>query len=250
MKKKTRRIIILLFSALIICASFILLYLNFTKTTKEEEPAPQEIIVKEEDKKEVEIEENETIKMSPDTDLEAERINHNNNDIVGRLEIPDLFNILIVRGTDNSYYLDHGIDSKKYEYKGSEFLDYRLDVNSKQLNFYGHNTVDKSINVPFLKLEQFLDKNFFDNNQYIIFQFDGGKKIYKIAAIKEITTDYEHMDVFYTGNDFVNHVNKLTSDTIFKRDVPYNPDSEIIVLQTCSHHLKDAYYIITGIRIK
>lgn len=250
MKKKTKKILLIIFSLLIICASFVLLYYNFINNSPKEEPALQEIIVKEEDKKEVVVEEKETILMSPDVDLEKERINRNNNEIVGRLEIPNLFNILIVRGTDNSFYLEHAIDNKKYDYRGSEFLDYRLDVNSKQLNFYGHNSIDKNINVPFLKLEQFLDKTFFDNNQYIIFQFDGGKKIYKIAAIKEITTDYEHMNVFYTGSDFVNHLNILTSDTIYKRDVPYDANSEIIVLQTCSHHLKDAYYVITGIRIK
>ena len=152
------------------------------KEEKQEEK--KESKVDETEKKHIEVEPKEYIKMSPDVDLQAERKNKNNYDIVGRLEIPDLFNILIVRGKDNQYYLNRSIE-KKQDVRGSEFMDYRAYPSSKQINIYGHNSRDKNIKVPFLRLESFLDESFFNKNPYIIFQHDSGKNIYKIIT-KEV----------------------------------------------------------------
>ena len=250
-KKILKRLLSIIFILIIIASSLIL----FLDLTKKEEPnpiyddPPEEIIVDDEDKEDVVVEEDkDPIKLSPDVDLAQERLNHNNDDIIGRLEIPNLFNILIVRGKDNSYYLNYSID-RTWDVRGSEFMDYRLTPTSKQINIYGHNSRDENIKVPFLKLESFLNKTFFDENQYIIFQYDGGKSYYKIMAIKEITTDYEHMTLDKTGAEFVEHVNKLKDNSIYTRDVYYDENSEIMILQTCSHHLDNAYYIITAVKI-
>ena len=249
-KKMFRNILSVIF-IIIIVISLAIIIIDFNKPEEvipEYEDPPEEIIVDEDDKENVEVDNNEFIKMSPDVDLNAERLNHSNNDIIGRLEIPDLFNILIVRGTDNKYYLNNSVD-KKYDVRGSEFMDYRLTPTSKHINIYGHNSRDENVKVPFLRLEKFLNKDFFDKNQYIIFQYDGGKSIYKIMSIKEITTDYEHMNFNVTGKDFKNHIDKLINNSIYTRDVSYDENSDIIVLQTCSHHLDNAYYLITGVKI-
>ena len=58
--------------------------------------------------------------------------------------------------------------NKKYDIRGSEFLDYRVEPTSKQVNIYGHNTRDNRIKVAFIKLEKFIDQDFFNKNQYII----------------------------------------------------------------------------------
>lgn len=248
---KMRKVLIFIFSTIMIISGSIFIYNTFFANEENElyEDALEEIIVEEHEKEEIEVEENVSIKMSPDVDLSSKRIEHSNNDIIGRLEIPDLFNILIVRGKDNSYYLNHSIKKSK-DVRGSEFLDYRLNPESKQINIYGHNSRDEKIKVPFLKLESFLDKKFFDENPYIIFQHDNGKSIYEIISIKEITTDYEHMTLDTHGAEFVQHVDKLKSNSIYTRDVHYDENSNIIVLQTCSHHLDNAYYVITGVKIE
>ena len=46
-----------------------------------------------------------------------------------------------------------------------------------------------------------------------------------------------------------NHLDIIKSNSIYTRDVYYDEHSEIIILQTCSHHLDNSYYIITGIKI-
>ena len=72
----------------------------------------------------------------------------------------------------------------------------------------------------------------------------------RLKAIKEISNkDTEHMRVDATGQNFIDHVNKITSSPIHSRDVAINENSEILVLQTCSHHLDNAFYIITAVKV-
>ncbi len=191
----------------------------------------------------------ETVKMSADIDIAAERSKHKNPDIIGRLEIPGLFNVILVKGTDNKYYLNKNID-RKNDIKGSTYLDYRTGPASNQINIYGHNSRIEKIDVPFRRLEKFLDKTFFDANPYIVFQYEGGKRVYKITSIKEIhQNENEHMKVGFTGQDFVNHIEILRTNANQRREVKLDKNSNVIVLQTCSHHWQNAYYILTGISI-
>lgn len=244
--KKKMRLFLIIVCAIIMSVSVYFL-VSPSEVVETYEDSPEEIIVDESEKEVVEIDGRDTVKMSPDIDLAAKRKEHKNNDIIGRLEIPNLFNILIVKGKDNSYYLNYSVNKKK-DVRGSEFMDYRVTPTSKQINIYGHNSRDPKIQVPFLKLEKFLDKTFFENNPYVIFQYDGGKSVYKIVALKEVTTD-QHMTVDKTGSSFVSHVNWFKTNAIYTREVSFDENSDIIILQTCSHHLDNAYYLIVGVKI-
>lgn len=246
--KKPLRIILIIFCIILVGVSGYLFYKDLTYKDKIYEPALNDIKVDDSEKTPVAIE-HEVIKMSPDVDLAAQRLYYNNNDIIGRLEIPDLFNILVVNGIDNKYYLNKDL-YKKSNVKGNEFLDYRLKPDAKQVNIYGHNSRDPNVQVPFLRLEKYIDKDFFDNNPYIIWQYDGGKRIYKISVWKEIQTDREHMIVDTSGATFLGHVSKLLSNSTYIRSVPYDVNSNIIILQTCSHHLSNAFYLLIGIEIQ
>ncbi len=234
---------------MLVCGSILVgEYINGNKEPDEYKPTPSEVSYNEADSEDVTVNQF-RVKLAPDVDLNAERRKHNNNDIMGRLEIPGLFNVLVVRSNNNSFYLDRSVD-KKYDVRGTEFLDYRVTPTSKQVNIYGHNSRDTNVKVPFLKLEKYLDKSFFDSNPYIIFQHDEGKSLYEIRSIKEISeTNNEHMYVSYTGKDFVAHVNAMTNSPVNSRYVPIEEDSDILVLQTCSHHWANALYIIVAVKV-
>ena len=253
-KRNTKKILLYIFFILVIIGSGIVFYIDYNKAAEqppEYDPLPSEIQVDDKDKEEV-IVESVSLNLGPDLDLNYERSFYHNNDIIGRLEIPDLLNVLVVRGTDNQYYLNHSI-YKEYDIRGTEFMDHRLNGSSKQINIYGHNTRDLNIKVAFLKLEKFLDESFFDANQYIVFQHDNGKNFYRIIALKEVRqNNTEHMIVDYTGADFVNHVQNMTTGegVINSRVLPIDENSEIIVLQTCSHHWDNAFYTLIGVRVK
>ena len=249
-----RTFLYIFFFFLIVASGVILFYVITNPTTiiytpPETEEAPEELFVDDKEKYKIKIN-GEVVKMSPDVDIAQERINHNNQDIIARLEVPDMFNILVVRGSDNKLYLDHSIDARAYDYKGSSFMDYRVDTNSNQINIYGHNSRDVNIQVPLMRLEKFLEKSYFDENPYIILQFENGKRVYKIAAITEVYNDnLEHMRVNKVGADFVNHIQTILSNPINSRPTTINQNSKVIILQTCSHHLDNAVYLITGVAI-
>lgn len=246
-KKKILRIIFILI-ILVSGAYFAYDYFKPVELPEALKESKSAIDVKDSDKKEYKLEDGSIFKLSPDVDLNQKRKEHNNNEIIGRLEVPGMFNVLVVKGKNNTFYLDHDVN-KKYEIKGTEFLDYRLNVNSNQINIYGHNTRDPRIKVPFQKLTKFLEKKYFDENPYIVFQTDYGREYYKIINIKEVTTDKEHMLINYSGQEFVKHINKLLSNSIQKRNVYYDENSKIMVLQTCSYTYDNAFYIITAIKL-
>lgn len=183
--------------------------------------------------------------FSEDIDLSIPRKENNNNEIVGRIEIPGVFNLLLTQTKDNDYYIEYNI-KKKRSNKGTEFIDYRNKFTDKQINIYGHNS--RLYDLPFKKLENFLDKEFFDNNEYILFQHDKGRRIYQIAAIKKVTTDYEHMIV--DAKDQKQHIEKLLENPIQSRQLEYNENTNIIVLQTCIRQEDGNYYILIGYEVK
>jgi len=182
--------------------------------------------------------------FSEDVNLDMLRKEYNNNDIVARLEIPNVFNILITQTDNNNFYLKYNI-KKERDRKGTEFIDYRNSLISSQINIYGHNS--KYYDSPFKKLEEFTDKDFFDSNEYILLQHSAGRRIYKIVAIKRISTDFEHMII--SADNQKEHITKLLDNSIHKKDIEYTNDTNIIILQTCVINSKKNYYILIGFEI-
>ena len=152
-KNITKKVAIIVSLFLLIAISTILVVINLKRPVYNEVQydANEQIITEpeKEEKRELIIS-----NASPDVDLDAERSKYKNDDIVGRLEIPGLINILIVKGTDNEYYLSRAVTKKK-DNRGTEFMDYRVNSNSKQINIYGHNS--RTYDIPFRKLEKFLE---------------------------------------------------------------------------------------------
>lgn len=190
----------------------------------------------------VEVNNNDIDNMfSIDVDLDILRRDYNNDNIVGRLEIPGLFNLIVTQSDNNDYYLNHNLWNKK-DIKGNEFLDYRNNVNDKNINIYGHNS--KLYNVPFKKLESFIDKDYFYESKYILFQHDEGRRIYEIISFKKVDKDYEHMNI-----DNINqkeHIDMLLEDSMYVKNIEYSDDTNVMVLQTCSMDDSDNYYILVG----
>ncbi len=185
------------------------------------------------------------ILFSEDIDFAIPRKEYNNNEIVGRIEIPNVFNLLLTQTKDNDYYIEYNI-KKKRSNKGTEFIDFRNTPTDKHINIYGHNS--RLYDLPFKKLELFLDKEFFDSNEYLLYQHEEGRRIYKIAAIKKVTTDYEHMK--FDSKDHKEHINKLISNSINSREIEYDENTSIIVLQTCIRQEDGHYYILIGFEVK
>ena len=113
-----------------------------------------------------------------------------NPDIVAWLRIPGVLEYPVVRGKDNSYYLNHTVQ-KTYNIAGSIFLDYRneRDFSDSKNIIYGHNMKDGSM---FHVLRNYQDIDFFqEHTDMEIYLPDGRTLNYQIIACEEVPADSE-----------------------------------------------------------
>ena len=168
--------------------------------------------------------------------INTAREKYNNNDVVGILEVDNTDYIVpIMQGEDNEYYLKHtpyGVESSM----GSVYLDYRVDINSsKKLLIYGHNSSDKDM--PFKILEEFYDKDYYDNLKYVWVTTSSVKKKYEIFSVFVETSDFSYMDITFENDDeYFNHINNLKNKSMYDTGVTLSKDDEVLILQTCSEH--------------
>lgn len=164
------------------------------------------------------------------------RNKYNNNDVVGILEIDNTDYIVpIMQANDNEYYLNHTPDGKE-SFMGSVYLDYRVDIDSsKKLLIYGHNS--SNVDMPFKILEEFYDKDYYDNHKYVEITTSSIKKKYEIFSVYVETSDFSYMDITFENDDeFLKHIENLKSKSMYDTGVALDNDDEILILQTCSEH--------------
>ena len=185
--------------------------------------------------------------------LPSYRQQYNNQFIMGRLEIPNLnIDSLVTRASNNEYYLNYNLYNQ-YDGLGAPFFDYRNTdlANAKQINIYGHNTRNEKYysQLPFINLEAYTDENIFKNYKDIYLSIDEKQIHYQTVAIKIINDNQnEHMKViFYSDEDYLNHINKLLQDTLYKEDnLEIGVNDKIIVLQVCHYNPPDTYLLVIG----
>lgn len=113
-----------------------------------------------------------------------------NPDIVAWLRIPGVLEYPVVRGKDNSYYLNHTVQ-KTYNIAGSIFLDYRneRDFSDSKNIIYGHNMKDGSM---FHVLRNYQDIDFFqEHTDMEVYLPDGRTLNYQIIACEQVPADSE-----------------------------------------------------------
>ena len=113
-----------------------------------------------------------------------------NPDIVAWLRIPGVLEYPVVRGEDNSYYLNHTVQ-KTYNIAGSIFRDYRneRDFSESKNIIYGHNMKDGSM---FHVLRNYQDIDFFQEHTNMeVYLPDGRSLNYQITACEQVPADSE-----------------------------------------------------------
>ena len=174
----------------------------------------------------------------------------NNNDIIGRLIINSLdIDNLLVQTTNNDYYLRRLLDGT-YNVMGSMFVDYRSDIESgRQINIYGHNS--DIYDLPFKKLLNYLDRDFFLNNRKVVLETLNGTKTFEIFSVKVITDDIEHTKILFDNDlDFDEHIKKLRSNSLYDSLEEVSGTDQILALQTCLlNNTLGKYLIIIGRKV-
>ena len=161
------------------------------------------------------------------------RKEYNNQDIVAYVEIPNVLGEPIVQTSDNDYYLHNDI-YKKQNIIGANFLDYRNNLdNDKKLLIYGHS--DPEGTLPFVKLTNYNNEEFFRENRYIYLIDSNRKRKYEVFASYIETEDFDYVNLkSFGGLSYGEHLNKLKNKSYVPSDVVLDDNSNVLILQTCS----------------
>lgn len=178
---------------------------------------------------------------------------YNNNDIIAILSIPNS-NIYepIVKTDNNTYYLNHNLKKEK-SIIGSVFMDYRINLNSKKILIYGHNST--FYNPPFRELENYYDETYYQEHQTINIITSDNISEYQIFSIFIEYEDWTYMNLSFNEKEWLVHLEKLKSKSWYTSDIDLTKNDEILILQTCSHHTKysqykDKYLLVIAKKLK
>lgn len=168
---------------------------------------------------------------------------YQNDDIVGVLRISNaVFEVPVVQGDDNDYYLSHGYMQEDNSF-GTVFLDYRVNLDdSRKLLIYGHSS--SVLDLSFNFLENYYDEIYYHKYPYLEFIMDEQVEKYEIFSVFVETSDFSYMKLGFVNNeDFMEHVLLLKSKSIYDTGVMIDNTHQILILQTCSNHVDYQNYL-------
>ena len=161
-------ILLVLITIIILSSIYIVKYLVMQKEAKEESKLLNDIDIMENN---IESNKNENaIAINEETErmTKIKKLQEENSDIVGWIEIEGTnINYPVLQGKNDEYYLTHNYKKEKSQ-KGSIFLskDYDLKLPSDNLLIYGHNLVNGQM---FNNLLKYKDKEFYGKHPDIRF---------------------------------------------------------------------------------
>lgn len=175
-----------------------------------------------------------------------------NPDVYGWIIVPGTENIdyPILQASDNDYYLSREYTGG-YMAAGSIFADYRCDKDiNGNFNFvvYGHNMQN---GMMFSELIKYLDKDFFDKNEYIYVYTDKGIYTYRVFAVykTDYRTDYIETG-FPSGADFVKWANeRRDASQFFREGIEFDENSRVLTLSTCTNALWSDRYSVQALMV-
>ena len=127
-------------------------------------------------------------------------------------------------------------------------MDYRNLSTDRKILIYGHNS--KTLKTEFHILENFLDNSFYRNHSKIILEMENETYEYQIFSILVVTTDYQHMKLNFTDEEWHNHLSYLKENSIYDTNTEVLDTDDIIILQTCYYQPDNSYILLAGKKIK
>ena len=211
------------------------------KTTEEIEETTQENI-------------QETTNQNYERILKVQKLQEENSDIVGWLEIEGTsINYPVLQGTDNEYYMTHNYKKQKSK-NGSIFLtkDYDWSIPSSNLLIYGHNLNNGTMFQELLKYEK---EEFYKEHPIIRFTTNKEDAEYEIISVFKSRVYYETEKNVFRYYFFVNANSEAEYDEFIKNakkaslydiDKTAKFGDQLITLSTCSYHVEDGRFAVVG----
>ena len=153
-------------------------------------------------------------------------------DVIGRICIENLdLDFPIVKGNDNSFYLDHDYTGAYHPF-GAVFMDARNsnDFSDQNTILYGHNVRSGHV---FNSLNKYRDPSYLEDNPYIIVDTLNGRFIYKIFAVYDADAYENYRSPSYDENEWKELLSRIEKKNIINSDLPKFGE-KLLTLSTCS----------------
>ena len=215
-----------------------------------------ENIIKNETENIIEQVEEKTKEELKDTErtLKVQRLQEENSDIVGWLEIPNTtINYPVLQGKDNEYYMYHNYKKQKSK-NGSIFLtkDYDWSIPSSNLLIYGHNMQNGTM---FQELLRYKKEEFYKQHPIIRFTTEKEDAEYEIISVFPSRVYYKSEKNVFRYYYFVNAKNEAEYNEFVKNakkaslyDIEATAEygDPLLTLSTCSYHTEDGRFAVVA----
>lgn len=164
-----------------------------------------------------------------------------NNDYVGWINISNTkVDYPIVKGADNSFYLNHNFLKSKSE-AGSIFIDYNsTPFTDRNTIIYGHYMKDGSM---FGSFNQLLKDT--DSNHRIFIALEDKVIQYSIFSIYKEEANINSYQTFWINDtSYLEYLNNLQSKSILEFNLTLTPSDKILTLSTCSYNTPNGRLLI------
>ena len=250
-----RKIInIILVAIIIVCLSIIgYKYYNYNKDDKlnSEIQDLQPVINEASDSENNSSGENDGQDQSKDGDYvnsaNEEQLKSINSDYKMWIQIENTnINYPVVQGSDNDYYLKHNF-RKESNISGTVFVESANDIdNDKNIILYGHNMRNGTM---FNNITNYKEESFFNEDNKISIIMNNTLYEYEVFSVYVKNVSEVNLAIGFASEDeFINYAYNEAEESLYKKDVDFSAEDNLITLVTCSYEFTDARTIVVARR--
>ena len=155
-------------------------------------------------------------------------------------------NYPVVQGSDNDYYLKHNF-RKESNISGTVFVESANDIdNDKNIILYGHNMRNGTM---FNNITNYKEESFFNEDNKINIIMNNTLYEYEVFSVYVKNVNEVNLAIGFANEDeFINYAYNEADESLYKKDVDFSAEDNLITLVTCSYEFTDARTIVVARR--
>lgn len=155
-------------------------------------------------------------------------------------------NYPVVQSSDNDYYLKHNF-RKESNISGTVFVESANDIdNDKNIILYGHNMRNGTM---FNNITNYKEESFFNEDNKINIIMNNTLYEYEVFSVYVKNVSEVNLAIGFANEDeFINYAYNEAEESIYKKDVDFSAEDNLITLVTCSYEFTDARTIVVARR--
>ena len=155
-------------------------------------------------------------------------------------------NYPVVQSSDNDYYLKHNF-RKESNISGTVFVESANDIdNDKNIILYGHNMRNGTM---FNNITNYKEESFFNEDNKINIIMNNTLYEYEVFSVYVKNVNEVNLAIGFANEDeFINYAYNEADESLYKKDVDFSAEDNLITLVTCSYEFTDARTIVVARR--